>query len=85
MKYTNGQRVDEKNVVICLVIIFTPGVMDIKMSKMAHFFYFLQTTAKHQSQFGHNSSEQFDTDLVPIPWAKEWPLNTRMRDKIKCN
>ena len=55
MKYTNGQRVDEKNVVICLVIIFTPGVMDIKMSKMAHFFYFLQTTAKHQSQFGHNS------------------------------
>ena len=85
MKNTNGQRVDEKNVVICLVIIFTPRVMDIKMSKMAHFFYFLLTTAKNQSQFGHNSYEQFDTDLAPIPWAKEWPLNTRTRDKIKCN
>ena len=32
----------------------TPGLMIIKMSKMAHFLYFLQMTAKHQSQFGQN-------------------------------
>ena len=32
-----AQRVDEKNGVICQVIMFTPRVMEIKMSKMAHF------------------------------------------------
>ena len=37
------QRVDEKNGVICLVM-FAPGVMVIKMSKMAHFLYFLLIT-----------------------------------------
>ena len=31
------QRVDEKNGVICLVIMFTPEVMVIRMSKTAHF------------------------------------------------
>ena len=56
MKYTNGEnsRVDEKNGVICLVIMFAPGVMVIKMSKMAHFWYFLSMSAKNQSQFGEN-------------------------------
>ena len=34
-----AQRVDERNGVICLVM-FTPGVMVIKISKMAHFLYF---------------------------------------------
>ena len=34
------QRVDEKNVVICLVIMFTLGVMVIIVSKMAHFCNF---------------------------------------------
>ena len=48
------QRVGEKNGVICLVIRFTLGVMIIKMSKMAHFVYFLLMPAKHQSQFGQN-------------------------------
>ena len=39
---TNGaQRVDERNWIICLVITFTPRVLVIKMSKMAHFLYFL--------------------------------------------
>ena len=38
-----AQRVDEKNGVICLVM-FTPGVIVIKMSKMAHFLYFLLIT-----------------------------------------
>ena len=50
-----AQRVDEKNGIICLVIVFTPGVMVIKMSKMAHFLYFQQTTGKNQSQFGQNT------------------------------
>ena len=49
-----AQRVDEKNGVICLVIMYTPDVMVIKMSKMAHFLYFLATPAKNQSQFGQN-------------------------------
>ena len=31
------QRLDDKNWVICLVIMFTPRVMPIKKSKMAHF------------------------------------------------
>ena len=39
------QRVDEKNGVIRLDN-FTPRVMVIKMSKMAHFMYFLLNTAK---------------------------------------
>ena len=34
------QRVDDKNGVICLVIMFTPWVMVIKISKTAHFIYF---------------------------------------------
>ena len=41
------QREDEKNVIICLVIMFTYGVMIIKMSKMAHFLYFLLMIAKN--------------------------------------
>ena len=39
---------DEKNGAICLVIMFTPGVMVIKMLKMAYFLYFLLMTAKNQ-------------------------------------
>ena len=42
-----AQREDEKNGVICLVIMFTPRVMVIKMSKMANFLYFLLMTAKN--------------------------------------
>ena len=37
------QRVDEKNGVICLVM-FTPEVIVIKMSKMGYFLYFLLIT-----------------------------------------
>ena len=43
------QRVDEKNVVICLVIMFTPEVMVIKMSKMAYILYLLLMIATNQS------------------------------------
>ena len=49
-----AQRVDEKNGVICLVIMFTPKSMVIKMLKLAHNLYFLLLTAKNQSQFGQN-------------------------------
>ena len=35
-----AQRVHEKNSIICLVM-FTPGVMVIKMSKMVYLLYFL--------------------------------------------
>ena len=49
-----AQRVDKKNRVICLIIMFAPGVMVIKMLKMAHFLYFLLMPAKNQSQFGEN-------------------------------
>ena len=43
------QTVDGKNGVICLVIMVTPQVMVIKMSKMAQFLYFLLMPAKNQS------------------------------------
>ena len=48
------QRVDENNGIICLVIMFTSRFIAIKMSKVAHFLYFLLMTAKNQSQFGQN-------------------------------
>ena len=46
-----AQRVDEENGVICPVIMFTPKVVIIKMSKMALFLHFLLMAAKNQSQF----------------------------------
>ena len=49
-----AQIVDGKNGFVCPVITFTPRVMVIKMSKMAHFLYFLLMPAKNQSQFGQN-------------------------------
>lgn len=52
---TDGdQKVDEKNEVICVVIMFTAEVVIIKVLKMAPFSYFLLMTAKLQSQFGHS-------------------------------
>ena len=48
-----AQRVDEKNWVIRLVM-FTPKVMVITVSKMAYFIYFLLDPAKNQSQFGQD-------------------------------
>ena len=41
-----AQRVDEKGGVICLVIMLTLGITVIKLSKMAHFLYFLLMAAK---------------------------------------
>ena len=45
----------KQNGVICLVAMFTPGVMSIKMSKMAHFLYFLLMATKNQAQFGQKN------------------------------
>ena len=47
-----SQRVDKKNGVVSLVIMFAPRVMVIKMSKMAHFLHFLLMPATNQTQFG---------------------------------
>ena len=50
---TDGaERVDEKNWAICIVVMFTPKVMVIKMSNMAHILCVLLMTAKNHSQFG---------------------------------
>ena len=48
-----AQRLDKKNGVICLVM-FTPTVMVIKMSKMADFMYFLLDAEKYHFQFGQD-------------------------------
>ena len=47
-----AQKVDDKNRVICLVTLFSPGVMVIKISEMAHSLYLLLMKTKSQSQFG---------------------------------
>ena len=50
-----AQRAGKINGVICLVIMCTPGVMVLKMSKLALIFlYFLLITAKRQLQLGEN-------------------------------
>ena len=41
-----AQRVDEENRVNCLVVMFIPRVIVTKVSKMAHFLYFLLMPAK---------------------------------------
>ena len=48
-----AQKVVVKNGVIRLAM-FTPRVMVIKMSKMAHFMYCLLDTAKYQTQFAQD-------------------------------
>ena len=42
-----AQRIDEKNGITCLVIMFARRGMVIKMLKMAHSLYFLLMTAKN--------------------------------------
>ena len=46
MSTDRAQRVDEKNGVICLVIVLTPTVIFFKMSRIAIFLYFLLITSK---------------------------------------
>ena len=51
---TTLKRVDKKIVFICLGVMFNSGAMVIKMSKMAHFLYFMLMAVKNQSQFEQN-------------------------------
>ena len=44
-----AQRVDEENGVICLVIMFIPGLMVSKILKMVHFFLFSADDSKQNS------------------------------------
>ena len=67
----SGQKIEISNRVIGLVIIFTPGVIVIKMSKMAHFLYFLKTSTKDQSQFGENIQVHLK-DLVQLFQEVMW-------------
>ena len=50
-----AQRADEKNGVICLVSMFTRGIVVIKMSKMTYCLYFLLMIEKNKSQFWQNT------------------------------
>ena len=56
MPMGRAQRVDEKNRVTCLFIMFAPRAMVNKMSKIAHFLYFVLMTGKNQSQFGQKDT-----------------------------
>ena len=42
-----AQKIDKKNWVICLLIMFTPEVMVMTMSNMVHLLYFLLITANY--------------------------------------
>ena len=42
-----AQKVNEKNAVICLLIMFTPQFMVMKRSKIAYFLFFLLMPAKY--------------------------------------
>ena len=70
------QKVGKKNGVICLVIMFTSGVMVVEMSKMAHFLYFLLTSAKNQSQLGLFSADD-SKKTVPV-WRKYLSASERL-------
>ena len=52
MSMDRAQGAHEENGVS--LVMFTPRVTVIKMSKMSRFLYFLLNTAKNQSQFGQN-------------------------------
>ena len=42
-----AEWVDVKNGVLCLAVMVTPRVMDVKLSKLAYFLYFLLMAAKN--------------------------------------
>ena len=53
MSRDGTQREDEKIEIVCLVM-FTPGFIVFRLSKMSLFVYFLLMTTKNQSRFGQN-------------------------------
>ena len=52
MSIDRAERVDEKNGVICLFIMFIPKVVVMTMSNMAHLLYFLLLTEKRSHSYG---------------------------------
>ena len=70
------QKVDEKNGVIYLGIMFTPTVMVIKMSKMAHFLYFQLMTAKKLWQSEQNIYVHLK-DLIEFLQKMVWLMSFR--------
>ena len=46
-----AQRENKKNGVICLFIMFTPEVVVMTMTNMAHLLYFLPMTAKRSHSY----------------------------------
>ena len=70
------QKVDEENGVIYLGIMFTPTVMVIKMSKMAHFLYFQLMTAKKLWQFQQNIYVHLK-DLIEFLQKMVWLISFR--------
>ena len=75
MKYTNrAENVDEKNGVICWVIMFTPRVIVIKMSKIAHFFAdgskkLVKNQAKYLSTTERSSWVLSENNMVNRLWS----------------
>ena len=61
-----GQKIDEKIWSICLVIIFTLGVLVIKMSKMTHCFVFSANDSKKSHSLGQ---------ITKCTWKILWVLS----------
>ena len=65
-----SQRVDEKNGVICLAIVFTLGVLwSLTCQKMVHFLYFLLVTAKCLSKIFNC------TWKISLSSSRKWQVN----------
>ena len=60
----SAQRVDETNGIICLVIMFAPRIMVIKMSKTGHFLYFLLMPTKTLLKFWRKYLRVYLRDLI---------------------
>ena len=78
------QRADEKIEAICLIIMFTPRIMVIKMSKMAHIMYFLLMTAEKSVSSGKILSVNLK-DLIgffqKMVWLISFGITVRLWNK----
>ena len=63
-----SQRVDEKNWVFCVVIIFTHKVMFIKMSKVAYFWWKWKISYILDKIFKCNWKTLFSSFIKPYEW-----------------
>ena len=76
-----AQRVDDKNTVICLAIMFTPGITIIKISHLTPFLYFLLMTANNESQFGQNVLVHLK-DLTEFFQKIVWEIGSGVTGKL---